>query len=104
MFVVIVLFEPAPERVEENLAAVREAVDRIVARQPGFRRARIHRGIAPTADMVVNYMEWDSAEAFHAFRARHGEEVGALVGPFGPRFTFHEIAAETAGPAADRAA
>jgi heme-degrading monooxygenase HmoA len=94
MFIVIVLFEPPADAARDNEAAVRDVLDRIVSRQPGFVRARLHRGTGPTEGMVVNYMEWESAEAFHAFREKHGGEVSAAVGKFSPRFTFHTVAHE----------
>jgi len=94
MFIVIVLFEPASEDADANARAVQDVVDRIVARQSGFVRARIHRGTGPTEGMVVNYMEWRSAEDFHAFREKHGPEVTEAVGRYKPRFTFHEVGHE----------
>ena len=94
MFIVLTLFEPSSETAEANATAVRDVLDRIVAKQPGFIRARLHRGTGQTEGMVVNYMEWESEEAFHAFRARHGSEVTEAVGRYNPRFTFFEVAHE----------
>jgi heme-degrading monooxygenase HmoA len=95
MFVVIVTFDVTPERVEAAVAAVEGVVARLVAHQPGFRRARIHRGAGATPGKAVNYMEWDSEADFMAFRAAHAEEVTAAVGEFGPGFSFFTVAAET---------
>ena len=94
MFIALVLFEPGDTDADETQEAVRGVLDTIVRHQPGFRRARLHRGTGPSEGMVVNYMEWESAEAFHAFRERHGPEVTASVGRFNPRFTFHTVAHE----------
>jgi len=92
MFIVIVMFEPGPEQAEANLAAVRSVLDDIVSQQPGFIRARLHKGTGPSEGMVVNYMEWRDSVSFHAFREKHGSEVSEAVGRFIPRFTFHEVA------------
>ncbi len=104
MFIAIILFEPPKEDAEANEGAVRDVLDRIVTKQPGFIRARLHHGTGPTEGMVVNYMEWESAEAFHAFRDQHGPEVTEAVGPFNPRFTFHVIAHEVGAWACENAA
>jgi len=90
MFIVNVLFETSDT--DAVLAAVKDLLERIVSRQPGFRRARLHAGVEPSTDVVVNYMEWDSRDAFMAFRAAHGSEVTEAVGRFAPRFLFFEVA------------
>ncbi|WP_306117603.1 MULTISPECIES: antibiotic biosynthesis monooxygenase [unclassified Roseitalea] len=90
MFIVNVLFETSDT--DAVLAAVKDLLERLVSRQPGFRRARLHAGVAPSENVVVNYMEWDSREAFQAFRAAHGAEVTEAVGRFEPRFLFFQIA------------
>lgn len=97
IFIVIVIFEPPADDVQANEDAVRQALDTLVSKQPGFLRARLHRGTGSTPDMVVNYMEWRDADAFHAFRERHGAQIGELVGRFDPRFTFHEVAHGVSG-------
>jgi len=91
MYIVIVTFEQ-PDHAEAVETAVRGLLDRLVSRQPGFRRARLHRGTGPSAGRVVNYMEWESAEAFQAFRAAHGPEVTEAVGRYEPGFAFYEVA------------
>ncbi|MFN3144866.1 MAG: antibiotic biosynthesis monooxygenase family protein [Paracoccaceae bacterium] len=97
MFVVLVIFEPSAADRAANADAVHGILDRLVAGQPGFRRARLHTGTGATPDMVVNYMEWDDEDAFRAFRDRHGAEVTEAVGRFAPRFTFFQVA-HTLGP------
>lgn len=94
MFIVLTLFEPSSETADANAIAVRDVLDRIVAKQPGFIRVRLHHGTGQTEGMVANYMEWESADAFHAFRERHGHEVTEAVGRYNPRFTFFEVAHE----------
>jgi heme-degrading monooxygenase HmoA len=94
MFIVMVIFEAGAHDPQDNETAVRDVVKRLVASQPGFRRARVHRGIGATPGMVVNLMEWDSEADFMVFRERHAAEVGAAMGAFKPRFTFFELTEE----------
>ena len=94
MFIALVVFEPSSENAEANAVAVRDVLDRIVAKQPGFIRARLHSGTGPTEGILVNYMEWESQEAFQAFRERHGPEVTEAVGSYNPRFNFLEVVHE----------
>ena len=63
---------------EESRAAFVEDYERIVkllSRQPGFIRARLHRGLQdPT--VFFNYAEWESEQHFRkAYAAREVEEM-----------------------------
>ena len=89
MFTVIVTFEPGADRVDANYAAVKAILSELVAHQPGFRRGRVHLGHAGDEKRVINYMEWESEDAFLAFRASNRDEIMARVGEFGPSFAFY---------------
>jgi heme-degrading monooxygenase HmoA len=89
MFVVLVTFEPDDAQADGNFDAVHAILDDLVRHQPGFLRARVHKGQSSGgAPRVVNYMEWDSEAAFKAFRSAHGTAVTERIGPFDPQFTF----------------
>lgn len=66
---------------EQFTDAYREAVDGVFPTVPGFRTARMTRGIESPSRFVL-MIEWDDVEAHHDFRA--SEAFGrwrALVGP-----------------------
>jgi heme-degrading monooxygenase HmoA len=90
-FIVQVVFEPGAEKAEANVEAVRGLLDDLVSQQPGFRRARLHKGVGQAEGVVVNYMEWESMEAFMAFRAEHADRVSAAIGQYGPRFLTSDV-------------
>jgi heme-degrading monooxygenase HmoA len=71
----------APGTGEEFAAAVREGI-RYVADTPGFRSARLTKGIE-TPGRFVLLIEWDSLEA-HTVGFRQSENFGRWRGHIGP--------------------
>ena len=62
-----------------------------VAEQPAFHGATIHRENA--TGTVLNYMRWDSHQAFVDFRDSNAERIGAVLGEFGPNGRMLDIVA-----------
>lgn len=90
MFIVMVDFAVETTESEKVVEIVRDLLERLVCRQPGFECARLHREVA--GGRVVNYMQWRDRQSFDDFRSRHKEEVTAAISPFNPRFGFFEVA------------
>jgi heme-degrading monooxygenase HmoA len=86
---VMVEFDVATEQTEAVVATVRGLLSDLVRHQPGFIQARLNR--QADGPKVVNYMVWESADAFAAFRAQHRERIGQAIGQYRPRFTFYNI-------------
>lgn len=75
-------FAVLPGHEDEFAAAVREGLA-LIAESPGFRSARLTRGIESTSRFVL-LIEWDSLEA-HTVGFRESENFTrwrALVGPY----------------------
>lgn len=98
MQIVMVEFAVGPDRVDACVDAVQEATRTLVALQPQFHGAVIHREDA--TGTVWNVMRWDSHRAFIEFRDANAEKISALLGEFGPQGHMLDIAAEIA-PAFD---
>lgn len=71
-----------PGSEEPFTAAYAEAVP-LVAQTPGFRSARMTRGVESPSSFVL-LIEWDSVEAHEVFRA--SERFAAWRGLIGPHF------------------
>ena len=61
------VFTVAPERAEELAAVLTHATDEVMRFLAGFGSASIHISLDRTR--VVNYAQWDSAEAFVAMQS-----------------------------------
>lgn len=61
---VLTTFECAPAACDALVAAVRDAYDRVIARQPGFLGATLHVNDARTR--VASYSTWERREDFQA--------------------------------------
>ena len=90
MYAVMVEFDVTPEQTDAVVDTVEGLLSDLVRHQPGFLQARLNR--QADGPKVVNYMLWESADAFGRFRAENKERIGEAVGKFGPRFTFYDVA------------
>lgn len=90
MYAVMVEFDVAAEQTEAVLSTVEGLLTELVSHQDGFVQARLNR--QADGPKVINYMLWESADAFDAFRAEHKERIGQAIGKFGPKFSFYNIA------------
>jgi quinol monooxygenase YgiN len=64
-FVTLVnMFHVDPQRQEEVLALLQEVTDSVMRHQPGFVSASLH--VSLDRQRVVNYVQWESREAFEA--------------------------------------
>lgn len=57
-------FTVEPEKGEDLAALLSAATEDVMQHQPGFRSAKIH--LSTDRTRVVNYAQWDSAEAYQA--------------------------------------
>ena len=76
-------FAVLPGKEDEFAAAVREGLAYIAA-TPGFRSARVTRGVESPSRFVL-LIEWDSLEA-HTVGFRESENFGRWRGVVGPFF------------------
>jgi quinol monooxygenase YgiN len=81
------VFTVDPDRAAELAALLHTATDDVMRHRPGFRSANIHLGTDGTR--VVNYAQWDSAEAYRAMledptTQQHMREAAALAISFDP--------------------
>ena len=72
---VIIIFTVKPEKQTELIDTIKEFLE-IVKIQPGFTSANLHKSIDGVK--VANYAQWETSEAFEAFR--NNEEVQAKAG------------------------
>lgn len=91
MQIVMVEFAVGAERVESCVKAVEGITRSLVARQPEFHGAVIHR--EEVAGTVWNIMRWDTHQAFVDFRDGNAEQIGAVLGEFGPKGHMLDISA-----------
>jgi quinol monooxygenase YgiN len=81
------VFIVEPDRAAELAALLHAATQEVMRHQPGFRSANIH--VSTDGTRVVNYAQWDSAEAYGAMLAnpttqQHMAEAAALASSFDP--------------------
>jgi heme-degrading monooxygenase HmoA len=57
-------FTVEPDRARELADLLTSATEAVMQRQPGFKSANIH--LSTDGTRVVNYAQWDSAEAYRA--------------------------------------
>jgi quinol monooxygenase YgiN len=81
------VFTVDPDRAAELAALLHTATDDVMRHRPGFRSANIH--LSTDGIRVVNYAQWDSAEAYRAMledptTQQHMREAAALAISFDP--------------------
>jgi quinol monooxygenase YgiN len=81
------VFTVEPDRAEELATLLHAATDEVMRYQPGFRSANIH--LSTDRTRVVNYAQWDSAEAYQAMLANpvtqpHMAQAAAIATSFDP--------------------
>jgi quinol monooxygenase YgiN len=87
------VFIVEPDRAAELAALLHTATQEVMRHQPGFRSANIH--LSTDGTRVVNYAQWDSAEAYRAMLAnpttqQHMAEAAALASSFDPHLYIVE--------------
>jgi heme-degrading monooxygenase HmoA len=90
MYAVMVEFDVAADQTEAVLSAVEGLLTDLVRHQDGFVQARLNR--QTDGAKVINYMLWENGDAFNAFRAEHKDRIGQAISPYGPKFSFYNIA------------
>jgi quinol monooxygenase YgiN len=81
------VFTVEPDRAGELAALLHTATQEVMRHRPGFRSANIH--VSTDGTRVVNYAQWDSAEAYRAMLAdpttqQHMADAAALAMSFDP--------------------
>jgi quinol monooxygenase YgiN len=81
------VFTVDPDRSAKLTALLHTATENVMRHQPGFRSANIH--LSTDGTRVVNYAQWDSAEAYLAMLAdpttqQHMADAAALATSFDP--------------------
>jgi quinol monooxygenase YgiN len=81
------VFTVDPDRATKLAALLDDATEKVMRHQPGFRSANIH--LSTDGTRVVNYAQWDSAEAYLAMLAdpttqQHMADAAALAISFDP--------------------
>ncbi len=81
------VFTVEPDRAAELAALLHTATQEVMRHRPGFRSANIH--VSTDGTRVVNYAQWDSAEAYRAMLAdattrQHMDDAAALAISFDP--------------------
>jgi hypothetical protein len=81
------VFTVEPDRAAELAALLHIATEEVMLHRDGFRSANIH--VSTDGTRVVNYAQWDTAEAYHAMLAdptTHGHmaDAAALAISFDP--------------------
>lgn len=81
------VFTVSPDRQQQLVDLLVRATDEVMRHVPGFVAANIHASTDGTR--VVNYAQWESADAFHAMLGdataqEHMNEAAALADTFDP--------------------
>src|ERR1700742_466461 len=81
------VFTVEPERAADLAALLDSATEQVMRNRPGFRSANIH--VSTDGTRVVNYAQWDSAEAYQAMLSdpttrEHMGKAAALAVSFDP--------------------
>jgi heme-degrading monooxygenase HmoA len=81
------VFTVDPDNAEELAGILTSATEDVMQHQPGFRSANIH--LSADRSRVVNYAQWDSAEAYQAMFSdnaarEHMAAAAALAVSFDP--------------------
>jgi len=92
MQVVMVEFAVGPERVDACVTALKEITGTLVAAQPEFHGATVH--VEHATGTVLNYMRWDTHQHFIDFRDGNAEQIGQVLGEFGPQGRMLDVVAE----------
>lgn len=88
-----VIFEFDIEAEEQQ--PLREGVERLIrevlSRQPGFVAAHLH--VSRDHQKVLNYLQWESLEAFERFCGDEDEQrrMRPIIGPYGPRQRVYDV-------------
>jgi quinol monooxygenase YgiN len=81
------VFTVEPERASQLAGLLDDATEEVMRHVPGFISANIH--VSTDGTRVVNYAQWDSAEAFEAMQSdpaarEHMSKAAALASGFDP--------------------
>ena len=88
---VIFEFNVDPEQQRELSPKIQRLVRDIVSKQPGFLASHLH--LSTDGQKVLNYLQWESREAFDAFRQdeEKQQQIRPVIGPYGPKPRVYEV-------------
>ena len=92
------VFTVEPDRAQELTDLLSRATAEVMQHLPGFRSASIH--LSTDCTRVVNYAQWDSAEAFFAMQANpaareHMSAAAEIASAFDPHLYTVESVHQT---------
>lgn len=96
---VIFEFQVTPEEQSAVGRGIPQVVEDVVRKQAGFISANLH--MSTDGEKVFNYFQWESHEAFMAFRSNEDLQrlIRPVIGPYRPKARTYDIAASfTATP------
>ena len=76
------VFTVDPDRATQLADLLHTATEEVMRHQPGFRSANIH--VSTDGTRVVNYAQWDSAEAYRAMLDNPTTQAASLAISFDP--------------------
>ena len=88
----MVEFVVGPELTDECASALQELMTTVVAKQPKFHGATIHK--EESSGTVINIMKWDRAVDFVEFRDSNRAIIGPAIGKYGPKGRMLKIVVE----------
>lgn len=88
---VIFEFNVRPEQQRELSEKIEGLVEDVVRHQPGFLSSHLH--LSTDGEKVLNYFQWESREAFDAFRADEEKQrqIRPVIGPYGPAPRVYDV-------------
>lgn len=91
-------FDIEPDQTQALTEGIQRLVSEIVSKQPGFVAAHLH--VSQDGRKVLNYFQWESREAFDAFRSdeEKQQQIRPVIGPYGPKPRVFEIVFSASAP------
>lgn len=91
VWTVIFEFDVEPEQQPRLRDGIERLVAEIVSKQPGFIAAHLH--LSQDGRKVLNYFQWESQEAFEAFRSDEEKQrvIRQVIGPYDPKPRVYDI-------------
>jgi trehalose/maltose hydrolase-like predicted phosphorylase len=84
---------PMSERAKRSQLeqAVERLIREVLSRQPGFVAAHLH--VSRDHRKVLNYLQWESLQAFERFCGDEGEQrrIRPIIAPYGPRQRVYDV-------------
>lgn len=88
---VIFEFDIEAEEQQPLRVGIERLIREVVSRQPGFVAANLH--VSRDGQKVLNYLEWESLEAFERFRDDEDKQrrIRSVIGSYGPKPRVYDL-------------